>query len=69
MAYYLWDIIFKQWSRKFMVQSSEPRLIRRKMLMNNVIVGIKYCLWEKQTEKGLWEQVVSINSIKDNTAG
>ena len=52
-----------------MVKTLEPRLCQRINMMFNAIIGTKYCVWEKQTEQGLLDQVILVNANKDKTGG
>ena len=44
-----------------MVQTLEMRLFQRINMMFNAIA------WEKQTEQGLWDQVILVNANKEET--
>ena len=52
-----------------MVQKLEPRSCQRMNMMFNAINGTKHCVWEKQSEQGLWDQVILVNANKDKTGG
>ena len=38
-------------------------------MMLNAIVGTKDCVWEKQTEQGIWDQVILVSANKDKNGG
>ena len=46
-----------------MVQTLEPRLCLSRNMMFSAIIGTKHCVWEKQTEQGLRDQVIMANSL------
>ena len=36
-------------------------------MMSNAMVGTKHSVWEKETEQGLWDQVILVKANIDKT--